>query len=258
MLAVMTAMEPMAKREKDPVEGKAAPFWKRHPIFTFALGFAALLVIIGILQYIDEGDVEAWLGEQSEAVAYVMVFLLVLGDAIIPIFPGETTLNAASTLAAEGELQLQLVMLAGALGAIAGDSCLFWIARKSSTKVKPQLDKVMKNPKIKAAWEIMDRSAPLLIVAGRFVPGMRFAVNVTMGLSDIRYRRFLVWSIVGGTLWSIYTCGLAYLVATSLSGYPLASIVISSLVTTAALSAIFFIVRRRQRATGPEPLVDGG
>ena len=116
----------------------------------------------------------------------------------------------------------------------------------------------MKNPKIKAAWEIMDRSAPLLIVAGRFVPGMRFAVNVTMGLSDIRYRRFLVWSIVGGTIWSIYTCGLAYLVATSLSGYPLASIVISSLVTTAALAAIFFIVRRRQRATGPEPMVDGG
>ena len=80
--------------------------------------------------------------------AYVLVFLLVLGDAIIPIFPGETTLNAASTLAAEGELQLQLVMLAGALGAIAGDTCLFWIARKSSNRVQPQLDKLMKNPGI--------------------------------------------------------------------------------------------------------------
>ena len=257
MLAVMTATEPMTQREEDPVERKPAPFWKRHPVFTFVLGFAILLVIIGILQYIDEGDVEAWLGEQSEAVAYVLVFLLVFGDAIIPIFPGETTLAAASTLAADGELQLQLVMVAGALGAIAGDSCLFWIARKSSTRVKPQLDKLMKNRKIKAAWEIMDRSAPLLIVAGRFVPGMRFAVNVTMGLSDIRYRRFLVWSIVGGTIWSIYTCGLAYLVATSLSGYPLASIVISALVTSAAIGVIFFIVRRRQRAAEPEPVVDG-
>ena len=90
---------------------------------------------------------------------------------------------------------------------------------------------------------------------------MRFAVNVTMGLSDVRAKpaQFFVWSIVGGTLWSIYTCGLAYLVATSLSGYPLASIVISSLVTTAALSAIFVIVRRRQRAAqGPNRAAHGG
>ena len=77
---------------------------------------------------------------------------------------------------------------------------------------------------------------------------MRFAVNATMGLSDIPYRRFLLWSIVGGTLWSVYTCALAYKVATTLSGYPLASIVISSLITSAALCAVFFVDRHRRRS----------
>ena len=33
----------------------------------------------------------------------------------------------------------------------------------------------------------------LMIVAGRYVPMMRFAVNASMGLSDIPYRRFLLW-----------------------------------------------------------------
>ena len=97
------------------------------------------------------------------------------------------------------------------------------------------------------AWEALHRSTGLLLVAGRFVPGMRFAVNATMGLSDIRYRRFLLWSIVGGTLWSVYTCALAYKVATTLSGYPLASIVISSVITSVALCAVFFIDRRRRQ-----------
>jgi hypothetical protein len=83
------------------------------------------------------------------------------------------------------------------------------------------------------------------LVAG--VPGMRFAVNATMGLSDIPYRRFLPWSVVGATLWSVYTCALAYGVATTFSAYPLASIVISSIITTLALVAVFYVDRRRRR-----------
>ena len=78
------------------------------------------------------------------------------------------------------------------------------------------------------------------------VPGMRFAVDASMGLSTYPYRRFLPWSILGGTLWSVYTCALAYYVATSLSGYPLASLIISSLITAGALALV-----RKARAKAP-------
>ena len=195
----------------------------------------------------EEGDVAEWLADLPEEWAYVLCFLLVWFDAVIPIFPGETTLAAASTLAADGELELPLVMLAGALGAIVGDSSLFWIARRSAKRVQGHLDKALENPKVHAAWDALDRSPGLLIVAGRYVPGMRFAVNASMGLSDIPYRRFLPWSVLGGVMWSVYTCGLAYRVATTLSGYPAASLIISSLITSAALVAIFFVDRRRRR-----------
>jgi membrane protein DedA with SNARE-associated domain len=49
--------------------------------------------------------------------------------AIVPIFPGETTLNAASVLGSQGTLEIELVIVAGALGAILGDSALYWITR---------------------------------------------------------------------------------------------------------------------------------
>ena len=74
----------------------------------------------------------------------------------------------------------------------------FWIARRSSAKVKPQLDKVFKNEKIAVAWDMLQSSPGLLIVAGRYVPGMRFAVNASRGVSTMPYRRFLPWSILGG------------------------------------------------------------
>ena len=227
------------------------PFWRRHLL---VVGFALLLVVIVAIQLLDQGYVEQWIADAPEELAYVLCFLLVWFDAVIPIFPGETTLSAASTLAAEGSLELELVMLAGALGAIVGDSSLFWIARKNADKVQGQLDKALQNSKIRAGWDALDRSPGLLIIAGRYVPGMRFAVNASMGLSDIPYRRFLLWSVIGGVMWSVYTCALAYNVATTLSGFPLASLIISSLITSAALAAIYFVDRRRRRgAEAAEP-----
>ena len=224
------------------------PFWRRHLGVLIVGGFAVLLVVIVLLQLLEEGDLAAWLAEAPKEWAYILCFGLVWIDAVIPIFPGETTLSTASTLAAQGELELEIVIVAGALGAIVGDSSLFWIARRNAARVQGQLDKALENPKVRAAWGALDRSPGLLIVGGRYVPGMRFAVNASMGFSKIAYLRFLRWSVVGGIVWSAYTCTLAYNVATTLSGYPVASLVVSSLVTSALLGAIFLVDRRRRKA----------
>ena len=162
------------------------PFWRRHLGVLIVGCFAVLLVVIVLLQLLEEGDVAEWLAEAPKEWAYVLCFLLVWIDAVIPIFPGETTLSTASTLAAQGELELEIVIVAGALGAIVGDSSLFWIARRNAARVQGQLDKALENPKVRAAWGALDRSPGLLIVGGRYVPGMRFAVNASMGFSKIR------------------------------------------------------------------------
>ena len=121
-------------------------FWRRHLVPLPVGGFACLLVVIVLIQLLDV-DIAALLEEVPPEVAYLLTFLLVWFDAVIPIFPGETTLSAASTMAAQDELQLGLVMLAGALGAIVGDSSLFWIARKNTGRVQSQLDRALENPR---------------------------------------------------------------------------------------------------------------
>ena len=49
----------------------------------------------------------------------------------------------------------------------------------------------------------------------------------------------------------MYTCGLAYLVGTSLADFPLASVIISGLITTLALGAIFLVLRRSRNKVAP-------
>jgi membrane-associated protein len=211
----------------------------------------ALVAVVAVLFALDDGDGFTFVVADPASRAYVAVFLLIAGDAVIPIFPGETTLNAAATLAAQDALSLPLVIVAGALGAIIGDSTLFWIARRNAHRVRPQLERAQSNQRVAGALAFMGDNAKVLLTFGRYVPGLRFVVNTTMGLSDRPYREFLPWSVLGGVLWSSYTCLLAYWIGSTLEDYPLASVVISGIVTTAIMGAVFLRARRRRRAGAP-------
>ena len=179
--------------------------------------------------------------------AYVTVFALVLGDAVIPILPGETTLNTASTLAAQGFLELGWVMVAGAAGAVLGDSALYWIARRNRSRMERQLTAALANEKVATGMEVIGSSAAALLVFGRYVPGLRFVVNASLGLAGHPYGEFLRWSAVGGVAWSIYICGVAYAVGTALVANPLAAIVVAGLASSVAVVIVFVIVSRRVR-----------
>jgi membrane-associated protein len=217
----------------------------------------AWIVITLILNWLGSNDGFSVVDPANPRRSYVAVFLLIALDAVIPIFPGETTLNAAATAASQGTLDLVPVIVAGALGAIVGDSALYWIARRYTTRIEPQLQKAQQNPKIAEALTILHGNAGLMIVGGRFVPGMRFLVNATMGISKFPYRRFLLWSVIGGVLWSVYTCLLAYAVGTAFAGFPLASVLISGVITTIVIAAIFIVVRRQRRVARSNPTDSG-
>jgi len=123
---------------------------------------------------------------------YLAIFALVAFDAVIPVFPSESVLHVASALAAQGELTLGYVVLAGGVGVVVGDSLLCWISRSiARSTFAEKLERARKNERVEVAFEVFDRSAPLLIVLGRFVVGVRFAVTATMGVTRYPYPRFL-------------------------------------------------------------------
>jgi membrane protein DedA with SNARE-associated domain len=224
----------------------------RRTTFWLVLAFVGLLMVpivfTVVFSLLDEDGVFGLIGSvDDEVVAYVTVFGLIFADAIVPIFPGETTLTTASVAASDGTLDLALVIVAGALGAILGDSALYWICRTGPKRLKARLEVAStKNERIASGLDLLGRSGPLLIACGRFVPGVRFAVNVMMGMTEYPYRRFLLFSAIGGSAWAVYTCVLAYFVSTALADFGLASIVISGLITSVLVGGVYWIDRRRK------------
>lgn len=219
-------------------------------VLLVALGVLVLLwalpTIAAAVEAINLADVEH---------VGLVIGIFVVFDAVIPIFPSESLLNTASTLAAQGETNFGLgqLIVAGSLGAIVGDSLLYWLSR---TVLRPtmakKVEQAQQNDKVARGMEVMSQTAPLLIVFGRFVPGLRFMVGATMGLTKYPYPRFLLWDAIGGTLWATYTCVFSYAIGSVIKGMPIVSILTSAVVTTALLALLYVPVKRHWDATAPE------
>ena len=130
----------------------------------------SVLCVVAAVHYVLTSDGFSVVDPENPAMAYVWVFVLIALDAVIPIFPGETTLNAAATVAAQGKLALWSHHRHGALGAIVGDSCLFWLARGVLRRgSRAQVTRAKANPRVRQAIELLDSSAAVLII-GRSLP----------------------------------------------------------------------------------------
>jgi len=237
----------------NPVQERP-PRWLRFPRFRWVLLVG--LVILATL----------WLAPMIAAFItdidfdgldrpYLVIFIFVTLDAVVPIFPSESLLTTASNLAAQdgSTIEIWRLIVAGSLGAIVGDSLLYWLSRTVLREyMADKLEKVEQNPKVAQALQVLGGTAPLLIVVGRFVPGVRFVIGVTMGLTRYPYPRFLLWDAVGGTIWATYTCIFSYLIASAMDDKPVLSIIMSVIVTTALLGLLYKPLKRNWEAAGAD------
>lgn len=224
------------------------PRW-RTIIVLALVGLAALWLapmISALVGAIDLSDLDR---------PYLVIAGFVIFDAVIPIFPSESLLTTGSNLAAQdgSSINLWWLMLAGSLGAIIGDSLLYWLSRTVLRNVmSARVEQLQQNEQVARSLEVMSRSAPVLIVFGRFVPGLRFLIGATMGITRYPYPRFLLWDSIGGTFWSVYTCVFSYLVASVIQDRPILSIAMSVVVTTALLGLLYRPIKRSWEESNPQ------
>ena len=95
--------------------------------------------------------------ENAAGYGYWAVMLVVAGDGVFPLLPGETAIVAAAVLAADGGLSLPLVILAGAVGAVIGDSTAYWIGRAGSGPIRRGIVRMAGEDRLIAAERMVRR-----------------------------------------------------------------------------------------------------
>lgn len=178
---------------------------------------------------------------------YLAILGVVAGDGVFPLFPGETVIVTGGTIAATGALTLVGVILAGMAGAVIGDSAAYWIGRAGGEGIRRFFARVAGHDRVLAAERMIQRRGSALVFAGRFLPGIRLAINLSCGAGQMSYRRFVLFDTLGALLWSTQAAVLGYVFGKSFQDRPWIGLLIALGVAGAVAAAIALRERRHIR-----------
>lgn len=123
----------------------------------------------------------------------------------IPL-PGETMLLAAAVYAGTTHnLNIALVIIAAATGAILGDNLGFWVGREGGWRLLRRYGKYIRldDRKLKLGLYLFRHHGGKVVFFGRFVAVLRAWAAFLAGTNRMDWPRFLMYNTAGGILWSI-------------------------------------------------------
>lgn len=125
--------------------------------------------------------------------------------------PGDSLIFTAGFLAQQGifDINIHLLVLILFLSAAIGDSTGYAFGRRVGRKLfKKQNSKFFHQENLQRAEKFYKDHGSKTIILARFVPFVRTFAPIVAGISNMHYRTFLFFNIIGAALW---TAGFSYL-----------------------------------------------
>jgi membrane-associated protein len=139
----------------------------------------------------------------------IMLILFAECGLLIGFFlPGDSLLFTAGLVAAGGIAGLSLpplwvLVVAFAAAAVLGNLVGYWIGYRAGPAVfnKPE-SRLFKAEYVERSHAFFERNGTKTIVLARFVPVVRTFATVMAGASRMDFRRYALFSLIGGVLWA--------------------------------------------------------
>jgi membrane-associated protein len=138
----------------------------------------------------------------------ILVIVFAESGLLIGFFlPGDSLLFTAGLLIATDQYlhyPLWLVCTLIAISAVLGDQAGYIFGRKVGPALFRRPDsRLFKQENVEKAHEFFEKHGPKSLVLARFVPIVRTFTPIIAGVSEMRYRSFLIFNVVGGVLWGV-------------------------------------------------------
>lgn len=196
-------------------------------------------------------SVHAWL-------AYLSLFLAALLEAVPvvgSVIPGSTIILALSALVPGGDLKVQWVLLAAAIGAVLGDGSAYWLGFRQQRKILNAWPLTNYPRVVEESETFFHRFGTWAVFFARFVPPIRAFVPVTAGALGMAPGRFYAVNIPAILVWAPAHVLPGVLAVTAFhqyfgvprQGHPGKHLWILSVVAVAAIGGLaIWLYRRRQ------------
>ena len=182
---------------------------------------------------------------------YWAVFAVVGLESMGLPLPGETILVAAAIYAGSTHgIQMPLVVLAAAGGAVLGDNVGFWIGRELGFRVLvrfgPRIG--LDEPRLKLGQYLFRRHGGKTVFLGRFIALLRALAALLAGANLMPWPRFFVFNLAGGVIWATLFGSGGYLFGASIERFagPV-GIVLAVAAILAVIAGLAFIRRNEEK-----------
>jgi membrane-associated protein len=145
--------------------------------------------------------------------APAILFAATLVEYVFPPFPGDLVVVLGAWYAVDGALSWPVTFLSVTAGAVAGA----WIDYRMGAALGLRIDRraATRSPR----WEVRlarfeasyRRWGAWLLLANRFLPGIRAFLFVAAGASGIPLRKVLLYGAVSAALWNVFLLGVGAL-----------------------------------------------
>jgi membrane protein DedA with SNARE-associated domain len=119
------------------------------------------------------------------------------------VVPGDTIVLVAST-AVDGPVQYVGMLVAVIVGALSGESIGFALGRFFGPKIRDsRLGRRIGITNWHRAEYYVDRRGGIAVFVSRFLPVLHSLVPLTVGMSTMRYRKFIAWTAPACVVWAL-------------------------------------------------------
>lgn len=150
-------------------------------------------------------------------ITYLTIFLLMAVEGSFIPFPSEVVIPPAAWKAAQGDLNIFLVVITGTLGALAGSLINYYLGYYLGRKLvysfaDTRLARIMliTPEKIEQAEKYFVKHGRSSTFIGRLVPGVRQLISIPAGLAKMPMKDFILFTLLGAGIWNIILAAMGY------------------------------------------------
>lgn len=182
---------------------------------------------------------------------YLIVFVVVFcetGLVVTPFLPGDSLLFLLGALAAQGLIDIKIVIVLTFIAAFLGDAVNYQIGKILGQKVfSSDTSRIFKKKYLTQTQKFYETHGNKTIIIARFMPIVRTFAPFVAGVGRMPYRNFMVYNAVGGAIWV-----LSFTVAGFLFGnIPMVkknlTLLILSIIVLSILPAVIEYLRNRSK-----------
>jgi membrane protein DedA with SNARE-associated domain len=136
---------------------------------------------------------------------------ILLEDFGLPV-PGETMLIASALLASQGHMHIVPLLLIACVAAVTGDNIGYAIGRFGGRRLVLRYGRyvLITEERLQKAEGFFRRYGGVVVAVARFLAGLRQLNGIVAGTVKMRWRRFLVYNMLGAALWVAFWGMLFY------------------------------------------------